>query len=325
MRKRKQFDSPPKRVALFVTCMVDLVYPEVGMDAVELLERSGVEVVFPYEQTCCGQPAFNAGYRDEARDMAEHYLDVFEPFVKQGVVDAIVVPSGSCGGMVTHFYPVLFEEPGMEANKRRAEALAEVTFELTEFLVDVLGITDVGSEFTGKITFHASCHTLREMQVDRQPRTLIDNIAGAEFVELEGHDECCGFGGLFAIKNAEISTAMGQRKCANIAHTSADVVTLCDVSCMSHINGMLEKQGQTVRAVHIAQILNHHPSKSNGSLLPQILPSVSSADSDQEQTSSAPPAPAPEVSADEAEKLMSKPKESDSDPNERPRRWQDIR
>ena len=176
MRKRKHFDTPPKRVALFVTCMVDMVYPDVGMDAVELLERAGVEVVFPYEQTCCGQPAFNAGYRDEARAMAEHFLDVFEPFITKGVVDAIVTPSGSCGGMVVQYYPVLFEEPGMERNRQRAEALAEVTFELTEFLVDVLGVTDTGSEFTGKITFHSSCHTLREMEVAQQPRTLINHI-----------------------------------------------------------------------------------------------------------------------------------------------------
>ena len=152
----------------------------------------------------------------------------------------------------------------MEANRLRAEALAEVTFELTEFLVDVLGVTDTGSEFEGRLTYHASCHNLREMEVDRQPRLLLKSVEGAEVVELNGDDECCGFGGLFAIKNAEISTAMGQRKCANLAQTEADVVTLCDVSCMTHINGLLERQGQHIRAVHIAEVLNYRERRTRG-------------------------------------------------------------
>ena len=300
MRQRKQFATPPRRVALFVTCMVDMLYPDVGMAAVELLERQGVEVVFPYEQTCCGQPAFNAGYRDEARTLARRYLDVFEPFVEQGLVDAIVVPSGSCAGMVTHFYAALFEAPTQETDRRRAEALAEVTFELTEFLVDVLGVTDTGSAFKGKLTYHASCHTLREMEVDRQPRVLLDSIEGAEFVELTGHDECCGFGGLFAIKNADISTAMGQNKCLNLAQSGADVVTLCDVSCMTHINGMLERQGQAIRAVHIAEILNRRAPA------PEVVqPPAPSAP---------PPEPKPEPKAD-----------APGQGQTRPRRWQDIR
>lgn len=306
MRKRKQFESPPKRVALFITCMVDMLYPDVGMAAVELLEREGVEVVFPYEQTCCGQPAFNAGYRDEARALAQRYVDVFEPFLQQGLVEAIVCPSGSCAGMVTHFYSVLFEDPSMASYRQRAEALAEVTFELTEFLVDVLGVTDTGSEFEGKLTYHASCHNLREMEVDRQPRALLDHVEGAEFVELNGHDECCGFGGLFAIKNAEISTAMGQRKCANLAQTEADVVTLCDVSCMTHINGLLERQGQHIRAVHIAEILNY-----------RTTPQEPAGQTTETQTDSLPP-PKPEV------KLPSTPDKREQ-PDSRPRRWQDIR
>ena len=324
MRKRKQFDSPPKRVALFVTCMVDMVYPDVGMDAVELLERAGVEVVFPYEQTCCGQPAFNAGYRDEARAMAERWLDVFEPFIKEGVVDAIVTPSGSCGGMVVQYYPVLFEEPGMEQNRQRAEALAEVTFELTEFLVDVLGVTDTGSEFKGKITFHSSCHTLREMEVAQQPRTLINNIEGAEFIEMDGHDECCGFGGLFAIKNAEISSAMGQRKTLHIAQSDADVVTLCDVSCMTHINGLLEKQGQNIRAVHIAQILNYRPSQDGEENAP--IPSAAWQAGADDARRQPPQEAIPEMSPEEAARLMPHDDSyEDADDDERPRRWQDIR
>lgn len=257
MIQRKPFETPPRKVALFVTCMVDMIYPEVGMSTVELLERLGLEVVFPYEQTCCGQPAFNAGYREEARALARRFLDIFEPLVQQGVVDAIVAPSGSCTTMTSHFYPVLFEDPAFAADRARAEALAAVTFELTEFLVDVLEVTRTGSHFAGKLTYHACCHLLRELGIDRQPRALLANVEGAELIELAGAEECCGFGGLFAVKNAGISTAMGQRKCLNLAQSGADVVALCDVSCMTHINGLLSRQGQHCRAVHIAEILNN--------------------------------------------------------------------
>jgi L-lactate dehydrogenase complex protein LldE len=257
MIHRKHFDTPPRRVALFVTCMVDMIYPEVGMATAELLERLGLEVVFPYEQTCCGQPAFNAGYRDEARVLAHRFLDVFEPLVKQGVVDAIVAPSGSCTTMTSHFYSAaLFEDAADSALRQRAENLASVTFELTEFLVDVLGITRVNSHFNGKLTYHACCHLLRELRINEQPRALLANIDGAEVVELPGAEECCGFGGLFSVKNPGISTAMGQRKAVNLAQSGADVVALCDVSCMTHVNGILSRQSQHCRAVHIAELLN---------------------------------------------------------------------
>jgi L-lactate dehydrogenase complex protein LldE len=236
--------------------MVDMIYPDVGMATAELLERLGLEVVFPFEQTCCGQPAFNAGFRDEARTLARRFLNVFEPLVKQGVVEAIVAPSGSCVAMTSHFYAVLFEDAADAAERRRAEALAEVTFELTEFLVDVLGITNTHSRFDGKLTYHACCHLLRELGVDAQPRALLANLSGAELVELPGYDECCGFGGLFSLKNANISTDMGRRKCRNLAQSGADAVALCDVSCMTHLNGLLSRQGQRVTAVHIAEILN---------------------------------------------------------------------
>lgn len=259
--QRKTFDTPPRRVALFVTCMVDMLYPDVGMAAVDLLEKQGVEVVFPADQTCCGQPAFNAGFRDEARAMAHHFLDVFEPLVSSGQVDAVVAPSGSCVVMTTHFYPVLFESEARLSERKRAETVAAVTFELTEFLVDVMGVREVEAAFRGRIAYHACCHTLRELGVDEQPRTLLASVQGAEQVALAGAEECCGFGGLFAVKNAEISTAMGQRKTLNIVESGADVVTLCDVSCMTHINGLLSRQGQHCRAVHIAQILNGEPPK----------------------------------------------------------------
>ncbi len=256
MSEKKQFAEPPRRVALFVTCMVDMLYPEVGMATVELLEKYGVEVIFPEAQTCCGQPAFNAGFRDEARDLAKRFIDIFEPLVISGRVDAVVAPSGSCTTMITHFYDVLFESVDSVEYRYRAANLAAASFELTEFLVDVLGVTDTGARFDGKLTYHACCHLTRELGVVAQPRALIDNVDGAELVALEGADECCGFGGLFAIKNAPISTAMGERKVANLVKSDADVVTLCDVSCMTHINGLLQRQGQHCQAIHIAQVLN---------------------------------------------------------------------
>lgn len=252
---KKHFASPPRRVALFVTCMVDMLYPEVGLATVELLERAGIEVVFPVEQTCCGQPAFNAGFRDEARVLALRFLDIFEPLVRTGQVDAVVAPSGSCTTMTSHFYSVLFEDPALAPERARAERLAEATFELTQFLVDVLGITDTGARLAGKVTYHDCCHALRELGIRTQPRQLLANVTGAEIVELAGAEDCCGFGGLFSIKNAGVSTAMGHRKTRNLAESGADVVAMCDVSCLTHINGLLKRQAQRCRAIHIAEVL----------------------------------------------------------------------
>lgn len=255
MAHKKQFDTPPRRVALFVTCMVDMIYPEVGMATVELLERQGVEVVFPAEQTCCGQPAFNAGFWEEARPLARRFVDIFEPLVRNKQVDAVVAPSGSCTTMTSHFYSLLLEnDPTYRA---RAEFLGAATFELTEFLVDVLGVTDTGSRFAGKVTYHDCCHLLRELGIQQQPRQLLAQMERADVVELNGADECCGFGGLFAIKNSGISTAMGHRKTRNLTDSGADVVAMCDVSCMTHINGLLKRQAQRCRAVHIAEVLNN--------------------------------------------------------------------
>jgi L-lactate dehydrogenase complex protein LldE len=255
---KKTFTTPPRRVALFATCMVDMLYPGVGIATVELLERHGVEVIFPMEQTCCGQPAFNAGYRDDARVLARRFLKIFGPMLENGHVDAIVAPSGSCATMTSHFYPVLFEDSKERDLLHKAEALAAATFELTEFLVDVLGVESIGVAIDGKITYHPCCHLYRELGVDRQPRTLLANIEGAQIVDLPDGDDCCGFGGLFAVKNSGISVAMGQRKVVNLDKSGADVVALCDVSCMTHINGVLSREGIRCQAVHIAELLNGH-------------------------------------------------------------------
>jgi L-lactate dehydrogenase complex protein LldE len=236
--------------------MVDTLYPDVGLAAVDLLERHGADVVFPAEQTCCGQPAFNSGYRRDAERVAEHFLDVFWPLVAREQIDAIVAPSGSCVAMVTHFFPVLFQREEAKERRRQALDVARVTYELSQYLVDVLGVKDTGGRFSGRLTYHPCCHLLRELQVDAQPRALLSRVRGAEEVDLPGADECCGFGGLFAIKNAEISTAMGRRKLRNLSACGADVVAVNDVSCMTHLNGLLERAGHPCRAVHIAKVLN---------------------------------------------------------------------
>jgi L-lactate dehydrogenase complex protein LldE len=235
-------------IQLFITCIVDTLYPETGEAVVRLLERLGLTVEFPAGQTCCGQPAFNAGLRLQARPLAEHTIQVFE--ATQGPV---VVPSGSCAAFMRHGYPELFKDD--PAWLPRAQALARRTYELTEFLVDVLGDTDVGARFSGKLAYHASCHLLRDLGVDRQPRQLLANVQGAELVELPYADECCGFGGVFSAEHPEISTAMLQRKLANLQACGAEVLVACDGGCITNINGGLHRQGLKPCAVHIASIL----------------------------------------------------------------------
>ncbi|MBN2503391.1 MAG: (Fe-S)-binding protein [Anaerolineales bacterium] len=233
-------------VQLFVTCLIDGLFPQVGEAVVEVLTRAGLQVEFPADQTCCGQPAFNAGYHPEARRMAKHTIEVFEK-----TVGPIIIPSGSCAAMVKHHYVDLFAaEPEWKA---RAEALAERTFELSQFLVDELGLTQFGATHDGKVAYHPSCHLLRDMKIERQPLALLEQIDGLEVEPLEA--ECCGFGGVFAVDHAEVSAEMLGRKMENIAQTGADTVVACDVSCLMHIEGGLRKQGSSVRCVHLAQLL----------------------------------------------------------------------
>lgn len=242
------------RVALFVTCMVDTFYPEVGLAAVELLQRHGAEVTFPLEQSCCGQPAFNAGHRGTALEMARRFLDVFGPPIESGEIDAIVAPSGSCVAMVKHHFCVLLHGASEDV-RVRAAAVGAACYELTQYLVDVLGVSTHAARFDGVLTYHPCCHLLRELNVDRQPRRLLAQLRGARLVELSGADECCGFGGLFALKNAEISVAMGRRKVRNLEASGAEAIAVCDVSCMTQLNGLLRRQRSRCRAVHIAELL----------------------------------------------------------------------
>lgn len=243
-------------VALFVTCMVDALYPHVGLAAAEVLERYGAHVVVPSDQTCCGQPAFNAGYRADARAVAQHFIDVFWPLIDRGEAQAIVAPSGSCIAMVKHGYEMLFEREPDERGRRRAAALARVTYEFSEYLVDVLGANAADVSFPETVTYHPCCHLLRDLGVDAQPRRLLRGIRDATFVDLPEAGECCGFGGLFAIKNAPISTAMGQRKAGNVSQSGADIVVMNDAGCIAHVNGILVREGRRCRAVHIAELLN---------------------------------------------------------------------
>jgi len=239
----------PGLVQLFVTCIVDTLYPEVGEAVVRVLLRAGAEVAFPAGQTCCGQPAFNAGMRAEARQMAIHTIKVFEP-----TAGVVVVPSGSCAAMIRHGYLELFA--GDDQWLPRARALSARTYELSEYLVDVLKVTDLGASVQAKITYHSSCHLLRDLGVVHQPRALLAKVRGAEVVELPGTQECCGFGGVFSVEHPEISTAMLDRKIADVEDTGASLVVSCDAGCVTNINGGLRRRGKLQRAVHIAEILD---------------------------------------------------------------------
>jgi L-lactate dehydrogenase complex protein LldE len=235
-------------VQLFITCIIDTLYPEIGEAVVQVLKRAGVRIEFPPRQTCCGQPAFNAGVRDQARAMAMHTIRVFE-----NTKGPIIIPSGSCAGMIRHNYPELFTNDPIWLP--RATALAGRVYEFSEFLVDRLGITDIGARFPGKITYHASCHLNREMGINRQPRLLLAHVKDAEFVELPAATDCCGFGGVFSVEHPELSGAMLERKIANIEETGAPVIVCGDAGCITNINGGLHRRGKHQRVLHIAQVL----------------------------------------------------------------------
>ncbi|PJF35174.1 MAG: Fe-S oxidoreductase [Candidatus Thermofonsia Clade 1 bacterium] len=238
-----------KRVSLFVTCLVDMIYPHSGMAAVEVLERVGCAVDFPMAQTCCGQMGFNGGYRAEARQVARQFLRAFADS------ELIVTPSGSCAAMVRHHYPELFaDEPEWRAQAQRA---ARITWELTEFLVDGLGVTDLGVTLAQPrtVAFHDACHGLRELGIRAQPRALLSKVGNLRLIEMNGADQCCGFGGLFAVKMPEISGAMLDDKLQNILASRVDAIVTCDASCLTQINGGLSRRGSRVRVYHIAEVL----------------------------------------------------------------------
>ena len=237
------------RVALFVTCLVDALYPDVGKATTRLLRRLGHEVVFPADQTCCGQMHVNTGYQRDALPLIRHHAEVFDPY------DAIVAPSGSCAGSVRHQHSDVAARAGRPGLASRAGSVASRTYELSEFLVDVLGVDDVGAYYPHRVCFHPTCHSLRELQVGDRPLRLLEAVRGIELVELPSATECCGFGGTFAVKNAEVSSAMLSDKVRAVLNTRAESVTACDNSCLMHIGGSLHRQRTGVRPVHLAEIL----------------------------------------------------------------------
>jgi L-lactate dehydrogenase complex protein LldE len=237
------------RVALFVTCIGDTVMPEVGRATVEVIERLGHEVVFPDAQTCCGQLHANSGYRVEATALARRFGRVFDGF------EAVVAPSSSCVGMVREVYPELAREAGDAELGRALTALAARVFELSELLVNVLGVTDVGASFPYRVTYHPTCHSLRVARVGTAPTRLLEAVTGLELAELPDATECCGFGGTFSIKNADTSIAMLSDKIRTILDTGAEVCASADNSCLMHIGGALSRQRAGVRTMHIAEIL----------------------------------------------------------------------
>lgn len=237
----------PIRASLLVTCLVDLFYPDAGVAMVRLLRRLGVAVDLPPNQTCCGLPLFNSGYRREAARVARRTLPLFR------ASEHVVVPSGSCAWMVKKEYPGLF--PDELALRTEAEALARRTYEFSQFLVKVLGITRVPSAFRGKVAYHDSCHLLRGLGESDSPRTLLRNLNGVELVELPGADECCGFGGSFSVRLPEVSTSILGRKIANAETSGADYLVACDAGCLMQIGGGLSRKSSRVKALHLAQIL----------------------------------------------------------------------
>ncbi len=236
-----------RNATLFIQCLVDGVYPEVAEAMVAVLDKLGVTMTYPKDQTCCGQPAFNAGYRKQARAAARQFIRIFE------AAEVIVCPSGSCVSMVCNHYSQLFAEDPPWAH--RARQVAQKTFEFSQYIVDVLGADDLGACFDGKLTYHDSCHLRRHLGIAAQPRKLISRVRGARLIEMQDSDRCCGFGGSFSVKYADISAAMAQDKVRTILDTGADAVVGCDVSCLMNIQGALSRIQAPVRTLHIAQLL----------------------------------------------------------------------
>jgi L-lactate dehydrogenase complex protein LldE len=237
------------RVALFITCFNDTLFPETGQATVEVLERLGHEVEFPLAQTCCGQMHFNTGYQREAIPLVRRFVEVFSPY------EAVVSPSGSCVGMVRVLYPMAADLAGDRELGRRVDALAPKVFELSEFLVKKLKVTDVGAYYPHRVTYHPTCHSLRMLKIGDAPQELLRAVRGIDLVELPEAKECCGFGGTFAVKNADTSMAMLGDKIRRVLDTEAEVCTAGDNSCLMHIGGGLQRLRAGVETVHLAQIL----------------------------------------------------------------------
>ncbi|MEV6212692.1 (Fe-S)-binding protein [Kitasatospora sp. NPDC051914] len=237
------------RIALFITCFNDTMFPGTGKAVVEVLERLGHQVDFPQEQTCCGQMHFNTGYRPDAVPLVERFARVF------GEYDAVITPSASCAGMVRENHPVLAADHGRAELQQQVAELVPRVYEFTEFLTDVLRVTDVGAFFPHRVTYHPTCHSLRGLRLGERPLELLRAVKGIDLVDLPAPDSCCGFGGTFAVKNADTSGAMLADKADGVLSTGAEVLCAADNSCLMHIGGGLSRQGSGVRTMHLAEIL----------------------------------------------------------------------
>ena len=236
-----------KRVSLFVTCIVDQVFPQVGIAITQVLERLGYQVDFPEAQTCCGQPAFNSGYTEEARKIARHFLKVFRDS------EYIIVPSGSCTSMISHHFADIFQhDPKLLAE---AHALEPRVWEFSRFLLEAAGVEDVGARFPGIVTYHDSCHALRELRIQAGPRKLLAKVRGLTLAEMSTAEECCGFGGTFSIKFPEVSGAMGRTKIESIQKTGASTVVSIDSGCLMQLQGVIDRAGLPIRTLHLAEVL----------------------------------------------------------------------
>lgn len=235
------------KVSLFVTCLTDTFFPDVGEAVVHLLRRHGASVDFPMAQTCCGQPAWNSGHHAEARALADHFIDTF------AASEYIVTPSGSCAGMIRYYYPEIYRQDG--AAYERAVAVTARVYEFSEFMVKVLGVQDVGARYRSRAVYHASCHMSRELGVTDEPLTLLRHVRDLDLVEMPRADLCCGFGGAFSVKLPEISTAMADEKCGHVASTGAELLVGSDGGCLMQLAGRMERLGMPVRTMHLAELL----------------------------------------------------------------------
>lgn len=242
-------DSAPLRVALFVTCLIDLLRPAAGLAAVKLLEEAGCAPEVPASQTCCGQPAYNSGDRKTSRDIAKQVITAFEGF------SHVVVPSGSCAGMLSKHYPGLFDPEAEPEWHARASAFAARVFELTAFLSDVLAVDFAGRAYVRKVAYHNSCSSIREIGVAAQPRKLLKSLDGLTLVEMNDREVCCGFGGMFSVKYPDISNAMAAQKASRVTEAKAEVLTGADFGCLMNIAGKLAREGKAIEVRHIAEIL----------------------------------------------------------------------
>jgi L-lactate dehydrogenase complex protein LldE len=237
------------RVALMVTCVNDALFPATGRAGVDVLTRLGIDVDFPEAQTCCAQPMVNTGYVDEAVPVVRTFVSAFEGY------DAVVTPSGSCAGSVRHQHAIVAERSGDAGLVEAVRGVAPKVYELSEFLVDVLGVSDVGASFPHRVTYHPTCHSLRLLGVGDRPRRLLESVRGLTLVDLPGAEECCGFGGTFAVKNPDVSVAMGADKARHVRETGAEVLVAGDNSCLMHVGGLLSRERSGVRVMHLAEVM----------------------------------------------------------------------